>query len=177
LWDEFTDFSITVYDSTGEQIPGGNEAVNYAFGRLSFGLPEKFAGQRLTVEFYPAFAKLPGHAWSGSARIRFLGKEKPLGNGSDLSVVAGGRAAVPLPLAPPSALELPDGFGPLIETRVGAVAAIALLDPELVVAELLRRPCGRQQLRQRPLRRLEDADPQRRVHAVSKLAIGSPSTL
>ena len=123
LWDEFTDFSITVYDSTGEQIPGGNEAVNYAFGRLSFGLPEKFAGQRLTVEFYPAFAKLPGHAWSGSARIRFLGKEKPLGNGSDLAVVAGGRAAVPLPLAPPSALELPDGFSPLIETRVGTVAA------------------------------------------------------
>jgi subtilisin family serine protease len=123
LWDEFTDFSVTVYDSTGEQVPGGNEAVNYAFGRLSFGLPEKLAGQRLTVEFYPAFAKLPGHAWSGSARIRFLGKEKSLGNGSDLSVVAGGRAAVPLPLVPPSALALPDGFSPLIETRVGAVAA------------------------------------------------------
>jgi hypothetical protein len=123
LWDELTDFSLTVYDSTGEQLPGGNEAVNYAFGRLSFDLPEKFAGQPLTVEFYPAFAKLPGHPWRGTARIRFLGKEKPVGNGSDLSVVAGGRAAIPLPLPPVSALELPEGFGALIETRVGPVAA------------------------------------------------------
>jgi hypothetical protein len=122
LWDELTDFSLTVYDSTGQQLPGGNEAVNYAFGRLSFGLPEKFAGQLLTVEFYPAFAKLPGHPWRGNVRMRFLGKEKPLGNGSDLSVVAGGRAAVALPVPPPSALELPEGFGALIETRVGAVA-------------------------------------------------------
>ena len=122
LWDEFTDFSVTVYDSTGEQLPGGNEAVNYAFGRLSLGLPEKFAGQRLTVEFYPAFAKLPGHAWGGSARIRFLGKERPLGNDGDLSVVAGGRAGVPLPIAPSSAIDLPEGFSQLIETRVGAVA-------------------------------------------------------
>jgi subtilisin family serine protease len=123
LWDELTDFSITVYDSTGQQIPGGNEAVNYAFGRLSFGLPEKPAGQPLTVEFYPAFAKLPGHPWRGTARIRFLGKERPLGNGSDWSVVAGGRAAVALPVPPPSTLDLPEGFGALIETRVGPVAA------------------------------------------------------
>jgi subtilisin family serine protease len=120
LWDELTDFSMTVYDSTGQQIPGGNEAVNYAFGRLTFSVPERLSGRPLTVEFFPAFAKLPGHAWRGTARIRFLGKEKPLGDGSDLSVVAGGRAAVTLPVPPASALELPQGFGALIETRVTA---------------------------------------------------------
>jgi len=122
LWDELTDFSVTVYDSTGQQLPGANEAVNYAFGRLSFTVPEKLTGRPLTVEFYPAFAKLPGHAWRGSARIRFLGREKALGekNGTDLSVVSGGRAAVALPVPPASALELPAGFGALIETRVSA---------------------------------------------------------
>ena len=118
LWDELTDFSVTVYDSTGEQVPGGNEAVSYAFGRLTFVVP--VSGRPLTVEFFPAFAKLPGHPWRGTARIRFLGKEKQLGDGSDISVVAGGRAAVAVPVPSASALELPQGFGALIETRVTA---------------------------------------------------------
>ena len=120
FWDELTDFSVTVYDSAGQQIPGANEAVNYAFGRLTFLVPEKLQGRPLTVEFYPAFAKLPGHAWRGVAQIRFLGKDKALGDGSDLSVVAGGRTAVPVPPPPASALELPEGFGALVETRVTA---------------------------------------------------------
>jgi hypothetical protein len=125
LWDELTDFSVTVYDSTGQQVPGANEAVNYAFGRLSFALPDSLAGGALTVEFYPAFARLPGHAWKGTARIRFLGPDEPIGEGGALSIVAGGRMIVPLPSTTP--LPLPDGFGALIETRVttlsGAVAA------------------------------------------------------
>ncbi len=118
LWDELTDFSVTVYDSGGQQIPGGNEAVNYAFGRLSFNLPEKLAGRPLTVEFYPAFAKLPGHPWRGTARIRFLGRDKALADGKDVSVVAGGRAAVTVPGAAAASIELPEGFGALVETRV-----------------------------------------------------------
>ena len=127
LWDEFTDFSVTVYDSTGQQVPSANEAVNYAFGRLSFDVPDKLTGRPLTVEFYPAFAKLPGHPWRGSARIRFLGREKALGDkdGTELSVVSGGRAAVPLPVPPASALELPPGFAALIETRVTAANGAA----------------------------------------------------
>jgi hypothetical protein len=127
LWDELTDFSVTVYDSTGQHLPGANEAVNYAFGRLSFEVPEKLTGRPLTVEFYPAFAKLPGHAWRGSARIRFIGREKALGDkdGTDLSVVSGGRSAVTLPVPPASALELPPGFGALIETRVTAASGAA----------------------------------------------------
>jgi hypothetical protein len=125
LWDELTDFSITVYDSSGQQVRGGNIAVNYAFGRLSFAFPDSLGGAPLTVEFYPAFAKLPGHAWRGSSKIRFLGPDEPVGEGGNLSVVAGGRAVVRLPSSPP--LELPAGFGTLIETRVttltGAMSA------------------------------------------------------
>ncbi len=118
LWDELTDFSMTVYDSTGQQIPGGNEAVNYAFGRMTFPVTDRLSGRFLTVEFFPAFAKLPGHPWRGAVRIRFLGKEKALGDERDISVVSGGRAAVALPVPSASALDVPPGFGALLETRV-----------------------------------------------------------
>ena len=125
LWDELTDFSVTVYDSTGQQIPGGNEPVNYPFARMSVALSDALRAVPLTVEFSPAFARLPGHAWRGDARIRFLGPDEPVGEGGPLMVVAGGRSVVRLPNAP--ALELPNGFGALIETRVttptGSIAA------------------------------------------------------
>jgi hypothetical protein len=125
LWDELTDFSLTIYDSTGQQIQGGNHPVNYAFGRLTLALTDSTIGVPLTVELFPAFARLPGHAWRGTARIRFLGPDEVVGDREPLSVVAGGRVLVRLPTAP--ALVLPEGFSPLIETRVttstGTVAA------------------------------------------------------
>ena len=125
LWDELTDLSVTIYDSTGQQIRGGNEPVNYAFGRMNAWLSDSLHGVPLTVEFYPAFARLPGHPWRGDVRIRFLGPDEPVGQRVPLSVVAGGRGVVRLPTPPP--LELPEGFGALIETRVttatGSVAA------------------------------------------------------
>jgi subtilisin family serine protease len=117
LWDELTDFTITVYDLTGQQLPEANEAVNYAFGRLGFALADSLSGRPLTVEFYPAFARRTGHPWRAAARIRFLGAERVVGPaGTELSVVAGGRAGVSLPL--PSGLEMPEGFRALLETRV-----------------------------------------------------------
>jgi hypothetical protein len=116
LWDEMTDFSITAYDSTGQQVRGGNEPMNYAFGRLSMTVPEELRGTPLTIELYPAFAKPPGHSWNGTAAIRFLGPDEPVGEGGAISVVAGGRAIVRLPAPPP--LEKPEGFAALIETRI-----------------------------------------------------------
>lgn len=125
LWDELTDFSVTVYDSSSQQLRGGNQPVNYAFGRMDLALSDSTLGIPLTVEFYPAFARLPGHAWRGTVHIRFLGPDEPAGEGGALSVVAGGRSIVRLP-NPPS-LDLPEGFSTLIETRVttlsGTIAA------------------------------------------------------
>ena len=118
LWDEMTDFSVTVYDSTGQQIRGGNQPVNYAFGRMGVQLTDSMTGIPLTIELYPAFARLPGHAWRGTTRVRFLGPDEPAGEGGQLSVIAGGRTVVRVP-TPPS-LQLPDGFSTLIETRVTA---------------------------------------------------------
>src|SRR5207247_4928399 len=79
LCDELTSLSLTVYDSTGQQVRGGNQPVNYAFGRLSMALSDSLIGVPLTVEFYPAFARLPGHAWRGTAQVRFLGPDEPVG--------------------------------------------------------------------------------------------------
>ena len=125
LWDELTDLSITVYDSTGQQVRGGNQPVNYAFGRMSMALSDSVIGVPLTIEFYPAFARLPGHSWRATARARFLGPNDPVGEGRALSVVAGGRTVLRLPNPP--ALAMPDGFAALIETRVttltGSLAA------------------------------------------------------
>src|SRR5216117_2451602 len=125
LWDELTDLSITVYDSTGQQVRGGNQPVNYAFGRMSMALSYSVIGVPLTIEFYPAFARLPGHSWRATARARFLGPNDPVGEGRALSVVAGGRTVLRLPNPP--ALAMPDGFAALIETRVttltGSLAA------------------------------------------------------
>ncbi len=125
LWDELTDLSVTVYDSTGQQVRGGNAPVNYAFGRMTLALSDSTTGVPLTVEFYPAFARLPGHAWKGNVQVRFLGPEEPAGAGGSLAVVAGGRSVLRLPT--PRSLDLPEGFGTLIEARVttptGSVAA------------------------------------------------------
>jgi hypothetical protein len=123
LWNELTDFSLTVYDSTGQQVPEGNEAVNYAFGRLSFALPDSLAGRPLTIELFPAFALPLGRAWRGAAHVRFLGPDEPIGEAAEVSVVPGGRVLVPLPAAP-GPLELPPGFATLIETRVTSAAGV-----------------------------------------------------
>jgi subtilisin family serine protease len=116
LWDDLTDLSVTVYDSTGQQVREGNKPVNYAFGRMDVPITDSIVGVPLTVEFYPAFARLPGHAWRGTATVRFLGPDEPAGEGGALSIVAGGRSVIRLPNPP--VLELPEGFGTLIETRV-----------------------------------------------------------
>ncbi len=125
FWDELTDLSVTIYDSTGQQVRGGNAPINYAFGRMRLALSDSLTAIPLTVEFYPAFARPRGHAWRGTARIRFLGPEAPLGEGKPLAVVAGGRSVIRLPNAP--SLDMPEGFETLIETRVttptGSVAA------------------------------------------------------
>jgi len=125
LWDQLTDFAVTVFDSSGQQLPGGNHPANYAFSRMSVPLSDSLTGVPLTIELFPGFARLPAHVWTGTLRVRFLGPDEPAGEGGPLSVVAGGRSVIRLP-NPPS-LDLPEGFGTLIETRVttmtGTIAA------------------------------------------------------
>jgi tripeptidyl-peptidase-2 len=122
-WNDFTDFGVTDFDSTGQQL--GQGALNYAFGRHAVAVPRTLRGHPFTVELFPAFARENGaHPWRASVRIRFLLAEpRPLGGSADISVATGGRATVRLPAAPsPSELALPEGFGPFVELRVRPLA-------------------------------------------------------
>ncbi|PYP58789.1 MAG: hypothetical protein DMD44_06565 [Gemmatimonadetes bacterium] len=119
-WDDFTDFGVTDFDSTGQQV--GQGALNYAFGRHAVDARALAAlkGHPLIVELFPAFARYNGaHPWHATVRVRFLlAQPRSSGGGTDVRVVAGGRAVVPL--ARPPELILPDGFAPLIEVRIHA---------------------------------------------------------
>ncbi len=117
-WEEFTDFGVTEFDSTGQQA--GQGALNYAFGRHGFEVPATLKGHPLTVELFPAFAHECGaHPWHATVRVRFLLREgQPAGDGRDVTVVAGGRTALELPQL--SEIVLPDGFAPLLELRLRA---------------------------------------------------------
>jgi tripeptidyl-peptidase II len=124
-WDDFTDFGVTDFDSTGQQV--GQGALNYAFGRHTVMVPAGLHGHPMTVELFPAFARDNGaHPWRATVRLRFLLAEpRPGGDGVDVSVVPGGRATVPLGKRPDVAL--PDGFAPLVELRVQGTRA---MDPD-----------------------------------------------
>ena len=115
-WREFTDFGVTEFDSTGQQVSQG--PLEYAFGRQAFTVATGLRGHPLTVELYPGFARDRGvHPWRARVRVRFLLSEpRPLGDGRDITVLPGGRA--PLPVQRPRELTLPQGFAPLVEVRV-----------------------------------------------------------
>ncbi|HKW41858.1 MAG TPA: S8 family serine peptidase, partial [Gemmatimonadales bacterium] len=115
-WDEFTDFGVTDFDSTGQQV--GQGALNYALGRHTVNITPALRGHPLTVELFPAFARESGvRPWRGSVRVSFLLAEpRSLSDGPEVTVVPGGRVAVPLPKR--ADLALPDDFARLVELRV-----------------------------------------------------------
>jgi len=115
LWDELTDLSVTVYDSSGQQLRGGQSAGELRVGRMSITLSDSVIGIPLTVELYPAFARLPGHAWKGTVRIRFLGPTSPLVRAAPYPSSPAGRSMVAA--AQPAITRLAGGFSTLIETR------------------------------------------------------------
>src|SRR5207244_883531 len=75
-------------------------------------------GRPLTVELFPAFARYNGaHPWRATVRVRFLlAQPRAAGGGTDVRVVPGGRAVIPV--GRPPELALPEGFTPLIEVRI-----------------------------------------------------------
>jgi hypothetical protein len=120
LWREFTDFGVTEFDSTGQQVSQG--PLEFAFGRQAFAVPAALQGHPLTVELYPGFARDRGaHTWRATLRVRFLlGVPRPISGGRDITVLPGGRA--PLPVQRPPELILPEGFAPLVEVKVRSAA-------------------------------------------------------
>ena len=115
-WSVFTDFGVTEFDSTGQQV--GQGAMNYAFGRHGFDVPAGLKGHPMTVELFPAFARESGaRPWRTRVRVRFLLRQPTTASeGTPITVVAGGRAAVPLGRTP--LVAVPQGFAPLVELRI-----------------------------------------------------------
>ncbi|HTY05492.1 MAG TPA: S8 family serine peptidase [Gemmatimonadales bacterium] len=115
-WGRFTDFGVTVFDSSGQLLNDG--PLNYAVGRQAFDVPVGAAGAPAMIELFPALA-LTEHAqpWQATVRIRFLLDSGGVtGPSRSIAVVAGGRSAVDAgTVAPPA---LPEGFHPLLDARV-----------------------------------------------------------
>jgi len=122
-WERFTDFGVTVYDSTGQEVALG--PLNYAVGRLAFDLPAELRGTPITIELFPALAVIANPApWHATVRARFLlPAPRPLDGSKTVSVVAGARQAVPI--GDFNASPAPDGFRPLVEARFTPAAGPA----------------------------------------------------
>jgi hypothetical protein len=115
-WELFTDFGVSVYDSTGQQVNAA--PMTYARGRQTFDVPAAIAGRAALIELFPAFAR-PDSAppWQASVRVRFFTDSlEAAGPVRPLDVVAGGRGVLPAVSVP--VMALPDGFAPLIEWRL-----------------------------------------------------------
>lgn len=121
-WNWFTDFGVTVYDSTGQQVH--SEPMNYAIARERFTLDRALIGQALTVELYPGLAHVGSSpaAWVATVRVRFYAPApQPLALNQDVTVVSGGRTALKQP--PVVTTGLAEGFAPLLEWRVQVPSA------------------------------------------------------
>src|SRR5213078_1928057 len=97
-WDDFTDFGVTDFDSSGQQVAQG--ALNYAAGRhaLDARAAAALRGRPLMVELLPAFARYNGaHPWRATVRVRFLlAQPRSMGGDADVQVLPGGHALIPV---------------------------------------------------------------------------------
>jgi hypothetical protein len=117
-WVRLTDFGVTVFDSSGQQVSQG--PLNYPFGRQVVSLDSVPAGIPLTIELLPAFARSPAAGgWSATAQLTFVARQPmPVklsqpGNGAPLTVPAGGGATFTLETPSVTFGEI-EGFRPLL---------------------------------------------------------------
>ena len=99
---------MTEFDSSGQQV--AQNSLNYASGRQRLTVHPALRRRPLAIELFPAFARSDGaHPWRATVRFRFLlAHEQSVGDGKDLSIVAGSRMKLELPSLP--ALAIPEGF-------------------------------------------------------------------
>ncbi len=123
VWDQLTDFAITLFDRVGNRL--ANKAMTYALDRLSFTLPAgRSADLPVTLELFPGFARpeAPAHV-TARVTVRLLGEPRAL-------AFAGGREQLSLHLVPgltaearlaAGALRASAGeWAPLVRLRAGA---------------------------------------------------------
>ena len=114
VWEQVTDYSISVFDSAGNRI--ANEALNFPYGRLEADLPEhRAAGYAATVELFPGFAGTPPERCATRVRIRFEADPRPLAS-QPVRLPAGATLGAPAV----TGLEAPDGWRYLLRIRLAA---------------------------------------------------------
>ena len=134
-WVQFTDFGLTAFDSAGQQVE--TTPLNYARGRQAFDVPARLAGHPVVFELLPAFARADAPSpWTARVRVRvFTDSGSIIGSEARLDVVAGGRAALPMPMSTP--LALPEGFAPLVEWRLTPASGTT---PDAIGFQPIRQP-------------------------------------
>jgi tripeptidyl-peptidase II len=115
-WSRFTDFGVTLFDSTGRQIE--KKPLNYAFGRLQAKLPDNHGDLPVELGLFPGFAD-PGadESWTLRASIRLYADSgvalEPAGQPDSTISIAPGKTATAGFSLPSSPWPLGDGFFPL----------------------------------------------------------------
>ncbi len=120
LWDQVTDFAISVFDPDGAQL--GNGPMNYDYHRVKTDLPARRGSYPVTVELFPGFALPdPPARVEAAVRVSFVGAPRPLALADPaLRIAAGGSATVRLPRA--DAYPLSEDWSPLVRVRAAARA-------------------------------------------------------
>jgi hypothetical protein len=112
-WSRFTDFGLTLYDSSGHQI--GKSPLNYALGRLQVDLPDSERTHPVEVVLTPGFADTTStERWTANVSIRLYGDSSHVatsrGEPAKLSAASTATSTLPLPAVP---VALGDAFFPL----------------------------------------------------------------
>jgi hypothetical protein len=115
-WSRFTDFGLTLFDSTGRQL--GKDPLEYAFGRLSVDVAKGQSDRPVTVGLFPGFADPADTApWTASISIRLYADTMvtvpSAGGDSTETTISRGTTATRRFGAPPGPWRLEDGFHPL----------------------------------------------------------------
>lgn len=115
-WGRFTDFGVTLFDSTGRQIE--KQPLNYAFGRLQAKLPDEHGDMPVELGLFPGFADPKGdESWTVRATIRLYADSavalQPARAADSTVTIAPGRTATADFSLPASPWPLGDGFFPL----------------------------------------------------------------
>jgi hypothetical protein len=115
-WGRFTDFGVTLFDSTGRQIE--KKPLNYAFGRLQAKLPDGHGNMPVELGLFPGFADLKGDSsWTVQASIRLYADSAValdrLREADSMVTIAPGKTATAGFALSSSPWTLSEGFVPL----------------------------------------------------------------
>jgi Subtilase family len=115
-WGRFTDFGLTLFDSSGRQL--GKDPLEYAFGRLSVDVAKGQADRPVAVALFPGFADPADTAtWSATVSVRLyadtMAAVPPAGGDSAQAVVSRGMKVTRRFAPVVSPWTLGEGFTPL----------------------------------------------------------------